>query len=229
MNNFTVKLNDVLMMSDMKINFLFMQILKMQKIINQQELYEYEFYKNNIIIAKDIHHSKTSYLIWIWKLKILYMTNSARKTVYLAADKIISIKTLHQKLDYSEKKKLIQMKNNIKNLEIIDMKNLLKNCKICIKIKKTKLQQYSAMIWTSQLLKQIHMNIWEFYHQENITRDEYILIIINNCTRYKWVFSIKNKSSKMIKILFKKWKKKIECQTDKKIKKIKFDNSKYYE
>ena len=63
LNSFTVKLSDILMMSDMKINLLFMQILKMQKIISQQKLHEYEFYKNSIIIAKDTHHKKTSYLI----------------------------------------------------------------------------------------------------------------------------------------------------------------------
>ena len=63
LNDFTVKLSDVLIMSDMKINFLFTQILKMQKIISQQKLYKYEFYKNDIIIVKDTHHEKTSYLI----------------------------------------------------------------------------------------------------------------------------------------------------------------------
>ena len=61
-NSFTVKLSDVLMMSDMKINLLFTQTLKMQKIVSQQELHEYEFYKNDIIITKDTHHEKTSYL-----------------------------------------------------------------------------------------------------------------------------------------------------------------------
>ena len=62
-NSFTAKLSDVLMMSGMKTNLLFMQALRMQKIVSQQELHEYEFYKNSTIIAKDIHHSKTSYLI----------------------------------------------------------------------------------------------------------------------------------------------------------------------
>ena len=69
------------------------------------------------------------------------------------------------------------------------------------------------------------MNIWKSYHHDNMTENEYILTIINNCTKYEWVFLIKNKSSKTIKALFKKWKKKIECQTGKKIKKVRLDNS----
>ena len=58
-----------------------------------------------------------------------------------------------------------------------------------------------------------------------MTGDEYILTITNDCTRYGWVFPIKDKSSKTIKALFKKWKKKIECQIGKKIKKMRLDNS----
>ena len=73
------------------------------------------------------------------------MTNSAKKTAYLAADKINSIKILHQKLNHLRKKKLIQMKNTAENFKIIDMKNLSKNCRICMKIKKMKLQQHSAV------------------------------------------------------------------------------------
>ena len=61
---------------------------------------------------------------------------------------MISVKILHQKLDYLEEKQLIQMKNNIKNFEIIDMKDFsdLKNYRIYIKIKKMKLQKHSAAI-----------------------------------------------------------------------------------
>jgi hypothetical protein len=59
---------------------------------------------------------------------------------------IISIKILYQRFDYSEKRRLIQIKNNVENLEIIDMKNLSNNCRICIKIKKIKLQKYLAVI-----------------------------------------------------------------------------------
>ena len=51
------------------------------------------------------------------------------------------------------------MKNTAENLEIIDMKDLLKNCRICMKIKKMKLQQHSAAIQADQSLEQIHINI----------------------------------------------------------------------
>ena len=63
-NNSTVKLCDVLMMSDTKINLLFMQILRIQnEIVSQQKLHVYKFYKNDKIIAKNTHHEKINYLI----------------------------------------------------------------------------------------------------------------------------------------------------------------------
>ena len=94
-----------------------------------------------------------------------------------------------------------------------------------MKVKKMKLQQHSAMIWASQSLEQVHMNIWGSYCCDSMTGDEYILTITDDCMRYGWVFPIKDKSSKTIKALFKKWKKKVECQTGKKIKKVRLDNS----
>ena len=147
-NNFTVKLCDVLMMSDTKINLLFIQTLRIQsEIISQQKLHVYKFYKNSKLIMKDTHHEKVSYLIWMWESETLYKL--IKETVYLVADRIVSVKTLHQRLDYSEKRRLIQMKNTVKNLKIINMKDLLnlKNCRICMKIKKMKLQQHLTVTW----------------------------------------------------------------------------------
>jgi len=105
-NNSTVKLCDVLIMSDIKINLLFTQTLRIQsEIISWQKLHTYEFYKNSKLIVKDTHHEKVSYLIWVQELKILYKL--IKKTVYLVADRIVSIKTLYQRLDHSEKRRLI--------------------------------------------------------------------------------------------------------------------------
>ena len=171
---------------------------------------------------------KASYLTWLRKPEALYRLSSPEFAHGAAEGMVISARTLHWRLGHPEKRRLIQVKNTAEDLEIIDMKDLLKNCRICIKIKKMKLQWHSAVIWASQSLEWVHMNIWESYCQESIIKDEYILTITNDCTRYEWVFSIKNKSSKMIKALFKKWKKKIECQTDKKIKKMRLDNSKKF-
>src|SRR5438046_1881020 len=69
---------------------------------------------------------------------MLYEQSRSEFAYRAAENMMISVRTLHQRLDHSEKRKLIQMKNNVKNLEIIDIKDFLNNCRICIKKKKIK-------------------------------------------------------------------------------------------
>ena len=96
-------------------------------------------------------------MTWVRKPEMLY--GSIKETAYLAADRIVSAKTLHQRLGHPGKRRLIQVKNTAEDLKIIDMKDLPKNCRICMKIKKTKLQRHLTMIQASESLEQVHMNI----------------------------------------------------------------------
>ena len=51
------------------------------------------------------------------------------------------------------------------------------------------------------------------------------MTITDDCTRYGWVFLMKDRSSKALKALFEKWKKQVECQTGEKVKKVRLGNS----
>ena len=62
-NKFTVRLDDVLFMSDIEINLLFIQALLVNEIENHQLIKRINFYQKNENIAKDSHEDKTSYLI----------------------------------------------------------------------------------------------------------------------------------------------------------------------
>ena len=62
MNSFTVRLSEVLMISDIETNLLFIQFLIIQKIVNQQNLHEFKFCRNSKIVTKDLQHDKISYL-----------------------------------------------------------------------------------------------------------------------------------------------------------------------
>ena len=105
------------------------------------------------------------------------------------------------------------------------MEDLPKNCRICIKAKKAKLQRHTAATRASQPLERVYMDYWGPYRRGSITGDEYILTITDDCTRYGWVFPIKDRTSKMLKAVFSKWKEQVERQTGKKIKKVRLDNS----
>ena len=131
-------------------NLLSTQALRMDGIVSRQELKAYEFYRNGKLVAKGTHHGKASYLTWVREPEALYQP---RETAYIAANRVVSAKVLHQRLGHPGKKRLIQMKISVKDLEIIGMEDLPKDCNICIKAKRIRLQQHSAATRASQLLE----------------------------------------------------------------------------
>jgi len=163
LNDFTARLSDVLMVPGMKTNLLSTQALRADLgIVSRQELHGYEFYKNNQLIAKGTHHGKASYLTWVKRPKALYGSKTTRETAYLAADRVVSAKTLHQQLGHPGKRRLIQMKNTV-NFEVIDIEDLPKNCEICIKVKKIKIQQHSAATRAKHSLEHVFIDFWGPY------------------------------------------------------------------
>ena len=54
---------------------------------------------------------------------------------------VIDMKLLHQRLEHSEIDRITYLQNAVEDIEISEIDELLKKiCRICIKIKKTKLQ-----------------------------------------------------------------------------------------
>ena len=65
LNEFTVRLDDILFVLNIKTNLLFTQALLIQKIENYNLVHEVKFNQadEHEIVAKDFHEDKTSYLI----------------------------------------------------------------------------------------------------------------------------------------------------------------------
>ena len=62
-NRFTVRLDDILFMSDIEINLLFIQALLVNRVENHQLIKRIDFYQEDENVVKDSHEDKTSYLI----------------------------------------------------------------------------------------------------------------------------------------------------------------------
>ena len=73
-NRFTAKLDDVLFVSDIEINLLFIQAFLVQKIKNYNLIQEVKFNQidKHKIVAKNSHEDKISYLTWVRNEKILF-------------------------------------------------------------------------------------------------------------------------------------------------------------
>ena len=75
---------------------------------------------------------------------------------------------------------------------------------------------------TMETLCYVHSNLWESSQKESLGGGKYFISFINECSRKVWVFILKNKSDAFGK--FKEWKKMVEAQTGKKLKKLRTDN-----
>ena len=62
-NKSTVRLDDVLFMSDIETNLLFTQALLVNRVENHQLIKKVDFYQEDENVVKDSHEDKTSYLI----------------------------------------------------------------------------------------------------------------------------------------------------------------------
>src|SRR6266480_3436234 len=72
---------------------------------------------------------------------------------------VIDTKLLHQRLEHSEIDRIIYLQNAVEDIEISEIDELQKKiCRICIKIKKTKLQQHITAIRFKESLKHVYIN-----------------------------------------------------------------------
>ena len=63
LNKFIMRLNDILFISDIKINLLFTQTLLVNKVENHQLIKKINFYQENENIVKNFYENKMNYLI----------------------------------------------------------------------------------------------------------------------------------------------------------------------
>jgi transposase InsO family protein len=230
-NGSTARLSGVLMVPGMKTNLLSTQALRVDcGITNREELHGYEFYKNGRLIAKGTHYGKTSYLTWIREPKALYMTKLIKESAYIAAaggSRVVSARILHRRLGHPGRRRLTQLKNTVQDFEVFGIEDLpdLKDCAVCIKAKKTRLQRRLPATRAKKPLDRVFMDYWGPYRRSgSITGDEYIVTITDDCTRYGWIFLTNTRSSRVLLEKFSKWRKQVERETGRKLKRVRCDN-----
>ena len=77
-----------------------------------------------------------------------------------------------------------------------------KNCSVCIRAKKTRIQNHKIVPQASKPLHQIYMDFWGPYRHGSIDGSQYILTLIDNHMRNIWIFIIKiHNFEELIKVL----------------------------
>ena len=144
---------------------------------------------------KNFHKGWTSYLSWVRDEYTLYapykLANQINKLAKINVEmikKVTEIGLIHQRLGHLSLGRLIWVQKSVHNIEI-QGGDFPKDCNICICIKKTKLQNHSAVTRASKPLDQIYINFWGPYQQSGMNGKQYILTITDDHICYRWVFT----------------------------------------
>ncbi|KAL2252641.1 UNVERIFIED_CONTAM: Retrovirus-related Pol polyprotein from transposon TNT 1-94 [Sesamum indicum] len=121
--------------------------------------------------------------------------------------------------------------NSIKrmmNLNLIPSQNIERNhkCQVCVEAKQVR-KPYQSIERDSEILDLVHTDICEF--NGVLTRDHkrYFITFIDDCSRYCYVFLMKNKDEALDKFIL--FKNEAETQTGKKLKRLRSDRGREYE
>jgi transposase InsO family protein len=249
-NGFTARLAGVLMVPGIGTNLLSTQALLGHGIESHQRVGSVEFHHENDdkIIAKGSHEGKTSYLTWVQDENALYtetarrvserkpkkMKKAGKKTKTKASKKrsgkpkkVVDIETAHRRFGHLGAGRLTHLRKTVEDMIIKDGE-FPKNCSICIRAKKTRVQNHEASTPASKPGERIYMDFWGPYRHGSITGDQYILTLTDDYTRRGWIFTMKSRSFEELIEKLEPWIAEIERELDCKIKRFRADNAKEF-
>lgn len=120
----------------------------------------------------------------------------------LSADEATAMKQalIYHCLGHPERK---QFNNCVKWMDMDDLqlekddKLLNNNCKVCVKAKKVKLQSHFPVPKARRPLQRVYMDLWGL-NQEGSGDEWYFLSLIDNCTRFSWLYVLNNWRSETV-------------------------------
>ena len=99
-------------------------------------------------------------------------------------------------------------------------------CEHCVYGKATRVKFSSSIHKTNEILSYVHSDLWGPSRIESQGGGRYFISIIDDCSRKVWLYILKSKNEAFQK--FKDWKRMVELQTGKKVKKLRTDNGLEY-
>ncbi|KAE8730408.1 BTB/POZ domain-containing protein NPY2 [Hibiscus syriacus] len=121
-----------------------------------------------------------------------------------------------------------------KSLKLLIDQGLLKGaracklafCEHCIKGKKTRVKFGTAIHDTKGILDYVHSDVWGPFKTTSLGGTHYYVTFVDDFSRRVWVYTMKTKDE--VLGFFLKWKKMVETQTGRKIKRLRTDNGGEY-
>ena len=131
----------------------------------------------------------------------------------------------HQRMGHLNSKSLKTLPQLANGIEICSSDEL-PLCSACVEGKMSRLPFKTSGIRCSEPLELIHTDVCGPMQNESVGRSRYYLTFIDDCTRYTWVYFLRNKSEVVQK--FKEFEAFVTNQSGRKIKRLRSDNGGEY-
>lgn len=127
----------------------------------------------------------------------LYILNNANHYHHCFVN-TVSLETWHMRLGHPsfERLNLLKEKLNLKDIKF----DKHDDCNTCHLAKQKHLSFSSNNHFSANIFDLIHCDIWGPYHLASHTGHEYFLTLVDDCSRFVWVYMLKQKFDALIAI-----------------------------
>lgn len=155
----------------------------------------------------------------------VYPLKAAEKCL-VAKNKVDGV-TWHRRLGHVSYGTMKKMKKNMPEMDFVENSELqIKNCEVCARAKSKRLPFKPSETRSTEILQLLHTDLMGPMETPSIGHAKYLLTVIDDYSRYVFVFFLKKKSEVMENL--KDFKVFIENQTNQKIKAIRSDGGGEY-
>lgn len=151
-------------------------------------------------------------------LKHLNKDSNNSKGTITANVTIPDVKPWHSRLGHPSSQAL-------RHLKLMDCRNdseILNNCPVCPPAKQARLPFPSSTSRASTMIEVVHLDLWGPFHVPTIDKKHYFLTVVDDHSRFVWVYLLQLKSETIVAI--KNFLLMIKSQFDSHVKVVRLDN-----
>ncbi|BCR88813.1 uncharacterized protein ACHE_50011A [Aspergillus chevalieri] len=247
----TVRLSNVIYVPGLTENLLSLEALHVAGFESRGSIRGYTLLKDGKIVARGRRIGKSTYLDTVSYTNALYVKpEQARKCVELNAKpdertilQLLSRRAVRADDETEQRREIIHQRLGHPGrkrfnwcVETMDMdelkvrkrdKLLDDDCEICVKAKQVKSQSHLPVPRARRPLQRVYMDYWGPY-VGGVGEERYYLSLIDDCTRYSWVFIKKDRTSSSVQNTLELWLRQAERETGKMLLVIRTDNAKEF-
>lgn len=233
-----VRLGNVIYVPGLAENLLSLEALHMAGYKSVGSRQGYAIIKNGSMLARGKRIGRSTYLHSVANQDALLIKPAQRRHMQIAkraddgGEDVIERKRelIHRRLGHPGKKRF----NNC--LQGLDMEELAlgkhdalldDKCEVCVKSKQVKNQSHIPVPRARKPLQRVYMDFWG-PNRDSIGDERYYLSLIDDCTRYSWVFIKADRKSESVVYTLESWLRQVERQSGKMLMIIRTDNAREF-